>query len=317
LRTCDPRFGFTIKGIDVGPPIPAMTTDAERECYYRLAKEAAGKGKIVELGAWMGASTAYIAAGIRDSGVDTKALVYDKFESKHGHIAKVKAFYDKKGIDAVPVGPSVQAFRDNLGPLMRYVSPHQCQIEKMQWPGAPISLLVTDAPKRVPAISAVLTNLREALKPGAIMAWQDFCHFPSYEIPACLYRLRDHLEFVEAVVPGTTLVFRVKSQWNLAEVTPTALALDRWTKQEVDKAWFYWSRFVPAEKFELFRCGAAMFLCDIGETEEAVWRLECVFNDDPDAILPKWRYLQANRPDFLTRYAPLFDYLRSQGALSC
>jgi hypothetical protein len=40
------------------------------------------------------------------------------------------------------------------------------------------------------------------------MAWQDFCHFPSYEIPACLYRLRDHLEFVEAVVPGTTLVFR-------------------------------------------------------------------------------------------------------------
>jgi predicted O-methyltransferase YrrM len=50
------------------PPIPAMTTDAERECYYRLAKEAAGKGAIVELGAWMGASTAYIAAGIRDSG---------------------------------------------------------------------------------------------------------------------------------------------------------------------------------------------------------------------------------------------------------
>jgi hypothetical protein len=34
-----------------------MTTDAERECYYRLAKEAAGKGTILELGAWMGAST--------------------------------------------------------------------------------------------------------------------------------------------------------------------------------------------------------------------------------------------------------------------
>jgi hypothetical protein len=26
------------------PPIAAMTTDAERECYYRLAKEAAGEG---------------------------------------------------------------------------------------------------------------------------------------------------------------------------------------------------------------------------------------------------------------------------------
>jgi hypothetical protein len=296
-----------------------MTTDAERECYYRLAKEAAGKGAIVELGAWMGASTAYIAAGIRDSGVDAKALVYDKFESKPGHIEKVKAFYDKKGIDAVPVGPSLQTFRDNLGPLMRYVSPHQCQIEKMQWPGAPISLLVTDAPKRVPAISAVLTNLREALKPGAIMAWQDFCHFPSYEIPACLYRLREHLEFVEAVVPGTTLVFRVKSQWTRREVAMSSLDLGTWTPDEIDDAWVYWTTFnqVPAEKQSLFRCGRAMFLCDVGHTMGAIAALSDVFFDDPSAILPKWRYLYAQRPDFRTRYKPLFDYLESQGALSC
>lgn len=297
------------------PPIPAMTTDAERECYYRLAKEAAGKGAIVEFGAWLGASTAYIAAGIRDSGVDTKALVYDKFESKTGHIAKVKAFYDKRGIDAVPVGPSLQAFRDNLGPLMQFVSPHQCQIEKILWPGKPIALLITDAPKRVPAISAVLMALRDALQPGAIMAWQDFCHFPSYEIPACLYRLRDHLEFVEAVVPGTTLVFRVKSQWNLAEVTTAALSLERWTSSEIGAAWYYWHKFVPPEKLDLFRCGAAMFNCDIGETELAVSFLADIYADAPDAILPKWRYLKANRPDFMTRYAPLFDYLESQGAL--
>jgi hypothetical protein len=132
----------------------------------------------------------------------------------------VKAFYDKQGIDKVPVGPSLEAFKDNLGPLMEFVEPHQGKIEQMQWGKEPIALLVTDAPKRVPAISAVLTKLRTRLQPGAIMAWQDFCHFPSYEIPACLYRLRDHLEFVEGVVPGTTLVFRVKSQWNLAEVTP-------------------------------------------------------------------------------------------------
>jgi hypothetical protein len=163
----------------------------------------------------MGASTAFIAAGIRDSGIGRKAHVYDQFISKPGHIEKVRAFYDKRGIDRVPVGPSLEAFKDNLGPLLSYVEPHQGKIEGMRWDRGPISLLVTDAPKRVPAISAVLMALRDALQPGAIMAWQDFCHFPSYEIPACLYRLRDHLEFVEAVVPGTTLVFRVKSQWHL------------------------------------------------------------------------------------------------------
>ena len=169
----------------IGLNIPAMTTDAERECYYRLAKEATGL--VVELGAWMGASTAYIAAGIRDSGVDRKALVFDKFQSKPGHIRKVKEFYSKRGINKAPIGPCLMTFQQNLGPLMEYVEPHQGQIEKLKWGKEPISVLITDAPKRVPAISSVLTKFRTALQPGSIMAWQDFCHFPSYEIPACLY----------------------------------------------------------------------------------------------------------------------------------
>jgi hypothetical protein len=297
------------------PPIPAMTTDAERECYYRLAKEAAGKGAIVELGAWMGASTAYIAAGIRDSGVRTKAHVYDQFISKAGHVAKVKAFYDKRGIDAVPVGLSFEQFKKNLGPLLDYVTPHQGKIEKIAWSRAPIALLVSDAPKRVPAISAVLTEFREALGPGSIMAWQDFCHFPSYEIPACLYRLRDHLEFVKAVVPGTTLVFRVKSKWDWREVSEDALALSRWTTDEIEKAWGYWFEFVPEQKRGLFACGAAMFLCDIGKPEEGAELLYKVWADKRDEIVAKWRYLKANRGDLVLRYKPLFDYLESQGAL--
>ena len=101
--------------------IPAMTTDAERECYYRLAREAAGSGEIVELGAWMGASTAYIAAGIRDSGFAQKAKVYDKFQSKPGHVRKVAAFYSKRGIDKAPIGPCLEQFLANLGPLSAYV----------------------------------------------------------------------------------------------------------------------------------------------------------------------------------------------------
>lgn len=289
--------------------IPAMTTDAERECYYRLTKEAAGKGAIVELGAWLGASTAYIAAGIRDSGVATKVHVYDKFQSKPGHLAKVKAFYKKRGIeDKMPVGPCLMQFRSNLGPLYDFVDPHPGQIEAMKWGGEPIALLVTDAPKRVPQISSVLTKLRKALQPGAVMAWQDFCHFPSYEIPACLYRLREHIEFVEAVVPGTTLVFRVTSQWAADEVSAEALGLNRWTPDEIEQAWDYWRDFVPDEKAALFRCGMAMFLCDIGHPDEGAEVLADV--KQAEDVIGKWRYLQGARPDFMARYKPLFDRLR-------
>ena len=291
-----------------------MTTDAERECYYRLAKEAAGKGAIVEFGAWMGASTAYIAAGIRDSGVPAKAQVYDKFQSKPGHAAKVKAFYANRNLkEKIHLGPCEAEFQKNLGPLMQYVEPHPGLIEKQRWGGGPISLMVTDAPKRVPQIAAVLTNFRKGLQPGAVMAWQDFCHFPSYEIPACLYRLREHLEFVEAVVPGTTLVFRVKSQWTAEEVTPDALALAWWTPDEIDEAWLYWGGVVPQEKAALFECGAAMFMCDTGRSEQAVTLLANVFAAHAGEIVKKWRYLREARPDFVTRYAPLFQYLERQG----
>jgi hypothetical protein len=293
--------------------IPAMTTDAERECYYRLAKEGADKGAVVELGAWLGASSAYIAAGIRDSGVDTKAHVYDQFQSKPGHIRKVKEFYSKHGINKAPLGPCLTAFEQNLGGLLKFVEPHQGRIEHMQWGDEPISVLITDAPKRVPVISPMLTKLRKALQPGSVMAWQDFCHFPSYEIPACLYRIREHLEFVEAVVPGTTLVFRVKSQWSRSEVSMAALDLGTWKFDEIADAWSYWLGFVAPEKASLFSCGAALLLCDIGLTAEAVIWLAGVYHTDGQAIEKKWRYLRDARPDFVTRYAPLFQYLESQG----
>jgi hypothetical protein len=290
------------------PVIPAMTTEAERECFYRLARDNAGKGAIVELGAWLGASSAWIAAGVRDSGVETKAKVYDRFKLNWTHLRKAK----KQGVELVE-GPCINTFKENLGALLQYVEPSQCEIGGLKWLDGPVSVLICDAPKRVREISSVLTTFRKALQPGSFMAWQDFCHFPSYEIPACLYRIRDHIEFVEAVVPGTTLVFRVKSQWTKEEVSLEALALSKWDANDIRLAWSYWLNLVPSEKASLFRCGAAMFLCDIGFRDEAVDVLAATYQVNADAIVKKWRYLREARPDFLTRYAPLFAYLEKQG----
>jgi hypothetical protein len=301
--------------LDVMPTIPAMTTEAERECYYRLARDGARYGEVVELGAWLGASSAWIAAGIRDSGMKCKAKVFDRFESKPNHITKVKAFYDKHGIDRAPVGPCMQAFKDNLGPLLQYAEPTKCEIGGLKWLGGPVSVLICDAPKRVREISSVLNTFRKALQPGSMMAWQDFCHFPSYEIPACLYRIRKHLEFSEAVVPGTTMVFRIKSQWKAEEVSPNALSLHVWSVDEIFEAWDYWRECVDPSKEALFECGLPMFLCDLGHGDLAARELGSIYERASGSIIKKWRYLKETRSDFLTRYKPLFDYLASQGAL--
>jgi hypothetical protein len=287
-----------------------MTTEAERECFYRLARDNAGKGAIVELGAWLGASSAWIAAGVRDSGVETKAKVYDRFKLNWTHLRKAK----KQGVELVE-GPCINTFKENLGALLQYVEPSQCEIGGLKWLDGPVSVLICDAPKRVREISSVLTTFRKALQPGSFMAWQDFCHFPSYEIPACLYRIRDHIEFVEAVVPGTTMVFRVKSQWKLVESSLAAFDLGAWGPDEIAYAWDFWFTYVAPEKQALFACGEALFLCDLGFPEEAVQRLSEIHARTGSEILKKWRYLKESRPDFLTRYAPLFGYLEKQGAL--
>jgi hypothetical protein len=58
-----------------------------------------------------------------------------------------------------------------------------------------------------------------------------------------------------------------------------------------------------------------MFLADLGYVDKAVSRLGALYECDSEGILPKWRYLWEKRADFRTRYAPLFGYLRDQGAL--
>jgi hypothetical protein len=296
------------------PPIPAMTSDAERDCYYRLTKEAAGKGAIIEFGAWLGASTAYMAAAIRDSGADQKVHTFDKFLSKKGHIYKVKEHYEKRGMDLskAPIGDAFDAFKEYLGPLAEYVEAHRGEIEKARWGDDSIALIVNDAPKRVPAISAMLTNFRGGIRPGTVMAWQDFCHFPSYEIPASLYRLREHFEFREAVYPGSTLVFNVESVWSPDEVSREAIG-GEWSPEEIAQAWDYWLERVDHRKADIFRCGRAMFLCDLGQPGLAIEALKDALKNEDRTALKKWRYLRECRPDFVTRYAPLFKYLESRG----
>jgi hypothetical protein len=295
--------------------IPAMTTDAERGAYYRLAKQCAGKGEIIELGAWLGASTAAIAQGIRDSGTDAKVHVFDRFQTGGNHAEKIAEWYAERGLPLVPAGDCFEDFKKNLGELISFVDVKRGEISAIKWGSEPIALLVTDAPKRVPEISTVLTALKDGLQEGALMAWQDFAHFPSYGIPACLYRLKEKVKFVEAIVPGTTMIFRVSKKLESEDVSKDTLTLERWSAAEIFRAWDYWLGNVHPEKRALFRCGASMFLCDIGEKQEAVNHLSVILSQWASEVLPKWQYLHRVRKDMVSRYAPLFNLLEREGTL--
>jgi len=62
------------------PDIPGMITPAESRFYYWLTSRGyTGAGAVVEVGTWLGRSTAYIAAGLRDAGFPEHLHCFDRF----------------------------------------------------------------------------------------------------------------------------------------------------------------------------------------------------------------------------------------------
>ena len=292
------------------PTIPALSGEAERRYYYWLARRFSGKGAIVEIGPWLGASTAYIAAGIRDSGLPAKVDVFDKF------LWRVGAGWESKEVGTRISGESfLDEFKANLGALMDFVDVHQGGINKILWERGPVELLFLDAPKRTPEISRVLTTFGSSMIPGqSVMVWQDFGHFPSYAIPASLSRLWDVIEPVHVVIPGSTVGLRVKQQWSNTQVSEEALDLQRWTPEEIDGVWEQWMSILPEKNRPLFHCGSVMFLHDIGKTQLARERLQGLFDLDDRIVNKKWEHLA--KSSLLTRYPILFqDFYRRQGRL--
>jgi hypothetical protein len=284
-----------------GREIPAMTTEGERYTCYQLAKAAAGRGAICELGTWLGAATAYIAAGIRDAGVIQKMHAYDRFKWQPIHEVKAGGPLQR---------PMIEQFKVNLGPLLDYVQIHAGELTDDPWKGGPISLLVADGPKRTREIAFTLKSFR--VMPGGFMAWQDFGYFPAYELPAAFARLEaaGRVEMVDFVHPGTTAVFKVLEPWEDAEVSVNALATTPWKPAEILSVWDGWQQRIPEAARPRFMCGAALFLCDQGAHKLAQELFVDLIHNHRAEILPKWKYLRDAKGSFSHQYAALFQVLQ-------
>ncbi len=281
--------------------IPAMTTGAERFVNYQLAKNAAGHGAICEIGTWLGAATAYIAAGIRDSGVTQKMHAYDRFRWEAIHEVKAGGPLQR---------PMLEQFKLNLGPLMEFVEVHPGELKDSPWTGGPIALLVADGPKRTREISFTLQSF--AVMPEGHMAWQDFGYFPSYDLPAAFARLEaaGKVELVDFVHPGTTAVFKVLESWDVSDVSVIALGTKAWKPNEILRVWDGWQQRIPEAARPRFMCGAALFLCDQGAKEQGKELFADLVSKHRADILPKWKYLRRQKSTFETQYAALHSVLQ-------
>lgn len=173
----------------------------ERKLLYQLARYSyTGEGAVVELGAFCGASTCCLAAGLRDNSRTAGHHVhsYDRFIANEPYLVD---FIRTQFGEAVEMGQSFEPiFRHTTAEFAGFIDVHAGDLLEQSWPAeVPIEILFVDVAKTLALSGKVLTEFFPRLTPGkSIVIHQDFYHPTAFYLPVVMDFLSDHFTIIEA-----------------------------------------------------------------------------------------------------------------------
>ena len=185
----------------------------ERKLLYQLARYTyTGEGAVVELGAFCGASTCCLAAGIKDNPRAAGRHVdsYDCFIASELYLVD---FIRKHFGETLDIGQSFASiFRRATAEFADLIEVHTGDLLEQSWPsGMPIEILFVDVAKTLALSGKVLTEFVANLTPGrSIVIHQDFYHPTAFYLPVVMDFLMDHFSIIEAG-RDWSVVFRLET----------------------------------------------------------------------------------------------------------
>ena len=202
------------------PPKPGslgLTTIAEREYFSRTAaSEFRGRGAILDLGSWLGSTTAALAQGLlrnplpmaRNATIQTYDLfrwdsAYDPFTPPGFRFSNGECF--------------LTAFKANVKPWLGQINIHEGDLTAKEWQGQ-VELILDDAAKAWTVAQAIWEKFVVNLLPGGLLIEQDFKHYYCPWLHLVHYRFRDRFELAEDVRDGATTAFRLLRPVALTEL---------------------------------------------------------------------------------------------------
>jgi len=201
--------------------VPTMLSPEERQLYLWLGRDGTahadgtgGRGAIVDLGCFLGGSTAHLAEGNRRAAHPVAIHAYDRFRVAPG--MKKRLLYDRgiprfSGQDVLPLASGF------LAPWADRVTLHRGLIQRQTWTGGPIAVLVIDAAKTARVADAIARNFLPFVPPGGLIVQQDALHAPQPWILAQMGALAPWCRPVAHARP-TTLVWQVTRPLDAAAV---------------------------------------------------------------------------------------------------
>lgn len=161
----------------------------ERKLLYQLARYVyTGEGAVVELGAFCGASTCCLAAGLRDNprAAGNRLHSYDCFIANEQYLVD---FIWTQFDEAVEMGQSFAAiFRRVTAEFVDLIEVHTGDLLEESWPSEkPIEILFVDVAKTLALSGKVLNEIVPHLIPGkSIVIHQDFYHPTAFYLPVVM-----------------------------------------------------------------------------------------------------------------------------------
>jgi len=190
--------------------IRTMLRPEELDHLQQLAQHVRGVGALVDLGAYVGGSTAALAAGaweneaFRSSG--QKVHGFDRYTLTPWHI---EHYPDPGFKDGRPGDSFMHVAEKNLAPWAPIVEFHQADLGLTYDWRTPIEVLHVDAMKTWDLANGIMRSFFPHLVAGE--SWilhQDHVHYRTYWIHLLMHRFRDHVEPVGQVGDTTTVAFR-------------------------------------------------------------------------------------------------------------
>lgn len=217
--------------------VPTMLRPDEQRLYYWLTRhEIGGPGAVVDLGSFVGGSTARLAKGLNDAGSVAPVHAYDRFtvddKTKHSHLyARGIAEFD--GNDMMPLSQQL------LKPWRNRLHLHRGDIMETGWDasGGKIALLILDASKTPELTDHIAERFYPHLVAGrSIINQQDFLMWNQFWLPAHMLMLADFFQPL-AHVGDTSLMYRCIRPPSIDELRQrrvTGLSADRLTEAVVE-----------------------------------------------------------------------------------
>jgi len=182
--------------------IPAMLSTEEKQYLTWLTKEKyEGWGAIVELGTWLGSSSASLAEGLRQRQLTSKIHSFDLFRWEE-YMAAVHESDLKSGDDFLSL------YLKQTAEYAPWIEAKAMDFINCSWDGGPIEILFIDSAKTWDLMNAILEAFGPHLVPGrSRVVLEDFRYYYAHCLPLIFDSRPDVWRQVEDVEYGPTVTF--------------------------------------------------------------------------------------------------------------